>query len=436
MPPRLQKPGTRVPRVLAPQEDEGLSNDPYSSSIGPAPTNSWHKSVVDFLDDPTAGLRNWLREQSPNASDEYGNDKWLPSDLLGMFSENFQGKGDAAPGAPGHIPAVEASSIVPKVFWKQRVADLGEQMDRAIPYLKDIPRAEKFVGDMKRFLDLHEPMAAHVNSISLQEPDLYTANYGPRSNGNYQSALNGVMWRNKPGDPYEVIRNNRAHALEAAKTEQNLERQFNFKDPQPEEYDTYNRGYSKILDNQINLRESSQWSDPLEMFNTPRHELTHAAQDIGDPYKYNKDLIGYDSSHPEYWIDPLEIGARVGGQKGATDFQRTLGNSIGGSSTVFKYLDEMKNGVNLFNAKAQGSGRNTLNRFNNVVVPEINRGLNSPKYNLGGTVLEPKVASKLPVIPGQIVPAFDKDNPNWLRMNANWSPWNKYSLILGLSGKE
>lgn len=423
MPPRLQKPGTRVPRVLAPQEDEGLSNDPYSSSIGPAPTNSWHKSIVDFLDDPTAGLRNWLREQSPNASDEYGNDRWLPSDMLGLFSENFQGKGDAAPGAPGHIPAAEAVSIVPKVYWPKRIDMLVDQMRRDVPYLQDVRRGEKFVGDTANFLDLHKPIAAHVNDIKLLPVAEAERRIG-QAKGNYNSGMS-------------YGRQFRADDLDRVKFQAGEDRYgFSGDNPNPyytdSQFENNNKKYRAILDNRINLKESPEWGT-LNQFDTLRHELTHAAQDIGFSHKYEQMLKDYDSSHPEYWTNPIEIGARASDQKGLRDYQRIIGGPVDSPvPTIERYLEEAKVGANAMLLKNEGSGRNFLNRFNEVAIPQINRGLKSSRA-ITGTVLSPKEAKIVPEIPDY----FNKNRNSWnISQNNDMSPWNKYSIILGLMGKE
>lgn len=328
---------------------------------------------------------------------------------------------------PLELPAgAIAGMIVPKQLWQSRIDKIVEGMKRQHTNMDNIPRAESFTNSMERFMrELHPEMAAHINKIDLLNTTQADNLMGKGIAGSYGSSIKHPRWPESWRPDTRDLRGNTGKFSRVDRLEQAKEIAAEMADDPNHPWLSEDAAFfDDIIDNRIRLKETDEWADPSKMFETPRHEMGHGAQDMGFTRQYDKELKSYKESNTKphlYPQQPMEIGARVSERKAKFDAQRLYSAekpTIEPASQLWK--EEIQSGANRsMRALTKGTGKNTLMHIQNQTIPDINRALKF-KRPIEGTLLKPDYTRHIDYPTGE----------NWHRQAFDWGKHGKYSLFV------
>ena len=252
---------------------------PGPTYLKPAPQRTWG----DFLEDPTYSIRKKFHDMADDTYGPAGND-WLPTDLLGLFSQDWSGEnGGFAPGNAGK--ASEAvSTLIPRNLIKKFAE---EQAEANFNRFKNVG-ADKIAEAVGRMSELHPGIASHLAGI-FPEPNPGVA---------------GVFYDGSRDNKYIKGLISQDHSLATIHPDEM--RAFG-RMPEEERAKIAIKSYGPSVGISPNMENYGK----AQIYSTIRHEFSHANDAIFKPTTQVGRGGYYPSDDFRYWLSPQEVRARA-----------------------------------------------------------------------------------------------------------------------------
>jgi hypothetical protein len=247
------------------------------------------RSWMEAIKDPTKPVRDYFHNQ---ADDKYGpSDTPLPTDALGLFSQDFSPEG-GNPLEHGINPHTgeAAISMVPRELLKKRAQEIG---DAAATNFRNYPNLQKVVEDMA---DKHPYIVGNLSRIvpSRQKRNLASFAY-------YNEPYNAETLRGLINDPQAMLKHpdqkiqNKAARLISNATD--AESRIKYLGDE----------FHGVMPH-ITIGGSQEGEPIAKNYSTMRHELSHANDYIYRPGDKGESFPGDDA---RYWTSTGEVRARA-----------------------------------------------------------------------------------------------------------------------------
>ena len=258
-----------------------------NTKLQPVKPRSWLEDVKD----PTYGLRKYFHNQQ---EDKYGpTDSPLPTDALGLFSQDFSPEGaNPAHGInPGHASEA-AISLVPRELLKKRAIEIGES---AKENFKRYPNLRKVVEDMS---EKHPYQVGNLSEIIPDRKRNTAAVFWSHDEPWSAETLRGLI-----SDPNKMLQHPDTKVQSVANTLLNTTAEERIK-----KLSGGKRGGEYGWMPRISIGGAQEANPIAENYKTMRHELSHA-----NDYVYRPGDKGARSEYPSpgYWVSRPEVRARA-----------------------------------------------------------------------------------------------------------------------------